>query len=105
MNENITSLLRCDLKDLLLGKNKNIDMALHDIHTIRQACEGHETEECNIVPLLRARIAELEWLYNEQDCMMQALRDHVDSELNKIKDSFNEKLDELKKSIHLNEKE
>ena len=69
--------MRADLKEVILGKNKTIDLPLHEIHNLRELLKGKETEPENVVPLLRARIAELEWLLDEVDSALPAAGEHI----------------------------
>jgi len=68
---------RRNLKDILLG-NAQFDLPLHQINDLREQLKGKEMEPENVVLLLRARIAELDWLLDEANCMVHAAEEHID---------------------------
>lgn len=69
--------MRAELLDVILGENKIIDLPLHEISEIREKLKGKETEPENIISLLRARIAELEWLLCESEEVLHAAAEHI----------------------------
>jgi len=67
---------RANVVDVMHGKDR-FDLPLHHIHEVKEQLTGKELEPENIVLLLRARIAELDWFFEEANCFIHGAKEHV----------------------------
>lgn len=65
-----------ELKNVMFGVCR-FEMALHEIMDLRERLKGKELEPENIVPLLRARIAEQDWFLDEANGVIHAAGEYI----------------------------